>query len=248
MLTELPPAALAVLAAAALLVGVAKTSVGGLASISVAVFALVLPARGSTGVLLPLLLVGDVFAVRAYRAHADWALMLRLLPPVFGGMLVGAVFVDRVDDVVMRRTIGTVLILLVLIHVLRRMRPSGPPATGLRAHGYAWSSGGLAGFTTMVANAGGAVMSLYLLSARMTMLGFLGTTAWFFFLVNLAKVPLSLGLGLMNPASLALDAVLVPFVLAGTVIGRRVIARIDQPSFERLVLAVTVLSSVPLVL
>lgn len=248
MLSDLTPAALILLVLAAMLVGVAKTSVGGIAAISVAVFALVLPARGSTGVLLPLLLVGDVVAVGAYRAHADWALMLRLLPPVVGGLLVGAVFVDRVDDVVMRRTIGTVLILLVLVHVLRRMRPSPPPATGLRAHGHAWSSGGLAGFTTMVANAGGAVMSLYLLSARMTMLGFLGTTAWFFFLVNLVKVPFSVGLGLLNPSSLALDAVLVPFVLAGTRVGRRVIARIDQPSFEKLVLGVTVLSSIPLVL
>ena len=104
---DLGPAGWALLAVAAVLVGFAKTAVGGVAAISVAVFAAVLPARESTGVLLPLLLVGDVVAVRSYREHAHWGTLLRLLPAVVVGVLVGVVFVDRVDDTVMRRTIRT---------------------------------------------------------------------------------------------------------------------------------------------
>jgi uncharacterized membrane protein YfcA len=246
---DLAPTAWVLLAAAALMVGFAKTAVGGAAAISVAVFAAVLPARESTGVLLPLLLVGDVVAVRSYRAHAHWGTLLRLFPAVVVGVLVGVVFVDRVDDTVMRRTIGVILLGLVLLHVILRRRGDALPArggSGRWRHVATGGYGSLAGFTTMVANSGGSVMALYLLSSGLSVLGFLGTTAWFFFLVNLFKVPFSIGLGLLSTASLALDAVLVPCVLVGTYVGRRVIGRIDQKRFETLVLVFTVLSTVPL--
>src|SRR3954471_11876237 len=127
MLLGLGAASWALLAVAAVLVGFAKTAVGGVGSLSVAIFAAVLPARESTGVLLPLLLVGDVVAVRSYRAHAHWGTLLRLLPAVVVGVLVGVVFVDRVDDTVMRRTIGVILLGLVLVHVVLRRRGDGQP-------------------------------------------------------------------------------------------------------------------------
>ena len=105
----------------------------------------------------------------------------------------------------------------------------------------------LAGFTTMVANSGGPVMSIYLLSAGLGMLGFLGTSAWFFFAVNLFKVPFSIGLDLIDVDSLLLDAWLVPAVLIGAAVGRAVIARIDSRRFETLVLVFVVGSSLNLV-
>lgn len=246
---DLGPTAWVLLAVSALLVGFAKTAVGGVASISVAVFAVVLPAKESTGTLLPLLLVGDVVAVSAYRQHASWGTLLRLFPAVVAGVLVGVVFVDRVDDTVMRRTIGVILLMLVAVHVLQRRQGgllSARDSSGLRHRVATAGYGTLAGFTTMVANAGGAVMSLYLLSAGLTMLGFLGTTAWFFFLVNLFKVPFSIGLGLITLPSLLLDLALVPCVLVGAYVGRKVIRRIDQARFESLVLLFTVVSTVPL--
>ncbi len=249
---------IALLVVAALLVGFAKTAIGGMASISVALFAAVLPARESTGALLPLLILGDVFAVTAYREHARWRTLLRLLPTVVVGVVVGVVFVARVHDVVMRRTIGVVLLLLVAVNLWSRARQAGaaaarvadggPDETGalgrrLRAAGY----GSLVGFTTMVANAGGPVMSLYMLSVRMPMLAFLGTAAWLFALVNLVKLPFSVGLGLVSTRSLVLDAILAPVLVVGAVVGRWVIRLVDQALFERVVLVVTVLSAVNLV-
>lgn len=234
---------------AALLVGFAKTAVGGVAAISVAVCAAVLPAKQSTGFLLPLLLVGDLLAVGAYRLHADWGTLVRLLPAVVVGVLAGVVFIGRVDDTVMRRTMGVILLLLVAVHLVQRRSRTARPAEpdwGTRHRVRTGGYGGLAGFTTMVANSGGAVMSLYLLSTGLGVLGFLGTTAWFFFLVNLFKLPFSIGLGLVSPASLLLDAALVPAVLVGAIVGRRVIGRIDQARFETLVLVFTVLSTLPL--
>jgi len=239
---------LSALVVAALCVGFAKTAIGGVASISVALFAAVLPARESTGVLLPLLLVGDLVAVGAYRRHADWATLLRLSPSVGVGVMLGAVFVARVDDAVMRRTIGAVLLMLVAVHLWqRRNRDGDAAADDGSGHGPALFFGSLAGFTTMVANSGGAVMSLYLLSSGLSMLGFLGTGAWFFFIVNMFKVPFSIGLDLIRPDSLVLDAVLVPAVLLGALIGRFTIKRIDRSKFEGAVLFFTVVSSLNLV-
>ena len=249
MPADLGPVDWTALAAAALLVGFAKTAIGGVGSIAVALFAAVLPAKESTGALLPLLLVGDVVAVGAYRRHADWPALARLFPSVAAGVLLGAAFMARVDDTVMRRTIGVVLLGLVAVHLgLRRARRDRPPAPASRGrrHSVALAFGLLAGFTTMVANAGGPVMSLYLLSAGMSVLGFLGTGAWFFLLVNAFKVPFSVGLGLVTAGSLLLTAVLAPVVLAGAAIGRAVVHRLDQSRFERLVVAFTVVSSLNL--
>jgi uncharacterized membrane protein YfcA len=249
----LSAADLILLALGALLVGFAKTAVGGVGAISVALFAAVLPARESTGALLPLLIAGDVFALQAYRAHAQWGRLLRLFPSVAVGVVAGAAFVSLVDDDTMRRTIGAVLLGLVLITLWRRRTGRSdqgaadqPPGAGGHRWPAALGYGSLAGFTTMVANAGGAVMSLYLLTARLDKLAFLGTAAWFFFLVNVFKVPFSIGLGLMTVDSLTLNAVLVPAVLVGALVGRVVIRRVNQTQFERLVIVFTALSSINL--
>jgi uncharacterized membrane protein YfcA len=103
--------------------------------------------------------------------------------------------------------------------------------------------GTLAGFTTMVANAGGPVMSMYLLAARFPVQQFLGTAAWFFLAVNLAKTPFSVALGLIGPDSLVLDLLLAPAVVVGALVGRRIARRIDQAVFDRLVLTLTVVSA-----
>lgn len=98
----------------------------------------------------------------------------------------------------------------------------------------------------MVANAGGPVMSLYLLSAGFRKLGFLGTSAWFFLIVNTSKVPFSVGLGLIDAQSLLLDAAMLLFVIPGAYIGRKCVDRINQKLFERLVIGATVLGGLQL--
>jgi uncharacterized membrane protein YfcA len=240
---------LAALAAAAALVGFSKTAVNGANTVSLAVFAAVLPARESTGVLLPLLLVGDAVAVVAYRRHAHWPTLLRLFPAVAVGVVAGTAFMAWAGDTVIRRSIGAILLLMVAVALWRRRvaadggRPEEAP--GRYAAG---SYGVLGGFTTMVANAGGPVMSLYLLSAGFRKLGFLGTSAWFFLVVNAFKVPFMVGLDLINAQSLRLDAMLAVLVVAGAFAGRAVVARIDQKLFDRLVIAATTAGGLHLLL
>ena len=242
----------AALAFAALLVGFSKTAVSGANTVSLAVFAAVLPARASTGVLLPLLIVGDVLAVFTYRRHAHWPTLWRLFPAVAAGVVVGTVFLMWADDDVVRTSIGATLLLMTAVTVWRRRTGDAdedPDAVVTRAGRIkARSYGVLGGFTTMVANAGGPVMSMYLLSAGFRKLGFLGTSAFFFLVVNVAKVPFSAGLGLIDGSSLLLDAALAVFVVPGALIGTWAVPRINQRLFEQLVIAATVVGGVQLLL
>ncbi|MDQ1034822.1 putative membrane protein YfcA [Streptomyces sp. V3I8] len=242
----------AALAAAALLVGFSKTAVSGANTVSLAIFAAVLPARASTGVLLPILIVGDVLAVLTYRRHAHWPTLWRLFPAVAAGVVVGTVFLMRADDAMVRTSIGAILLLMAGVTVWRRRKAEAendPDAVTTRTGRVkARSYGVLGGFTTMVANAGGPVMSMYLLSAGFRKLGFLGTSAFFFLIVNVSKVPFSVGLGLIDGHSLLLDAALAVFVLPGALLGKWAVDRINQRLFEQLVIAATVLGGLQLLL
>ncbi|CUR60834.1 Sulfite exporter TauE/SafE [metagenome] len=236
-----------VLCLAALVVGFAKTAIGGLGTVAVAMYAAVLPARESTAALLLLLLVGDVVAVSKYRRDCDWGLLRHLIPGVLPGLAVGAVVLALVDDLTLRRGIGVVILVLVVLQlVLSRRRNLDAPSSGWPRPARV-GSGIAAGFTTMVANAGGPVMTLYLVGQGIDKRRFLGTTAWFFFGVNLCKLPFSAGLGLFDTEMLWTALVLAPLVLVGAFVGIRVAGRMRQSSFDLAVLTASALSALALI-
>ncbi|MCW3493166.1 sulfite exporter TauE/SafE family protein [Microbacterium sp. SSM24] len=231
------------LAVAAVIVGLSKTAIPGAGTIAVAIFAAVLPAKQSTGALLLLLIVADVFAVLMYRRHANWRELWRLMPAVVAGVALGVVFLAFADDAWVKRTIGVILLVVVAITLFRRRMTATVDAR--RPHtAAAVTYGTLAGFTTMVANAAGPVMSMYFLARRFPVKEFLGTAAWFFAIINVFKVPFSIGIGIITPSSLVLDLVLVPAVVVGAICGRWIASRIDQSVFERLVIVFTIVGAV----
>lgn len=238
---------LVALFAGALIVGFSKTAISGVSTIAVVLYAVVLPVRESTGVLLVLLMVGDLLAVWTYRRHADWATLRSLLLPVAVGIAAGAVFVALAPAGWLRPLIGLIVVAMTLLQVWRRRL--GPDRSAMEAagRGPAAGFGSLAGFTTMVANAGGPVMSLYLLRSRLAVTRFVGTTAWFFACVNVTKLPISIGLGLLRPQRIPLCLMLIPAVIVGAFIGRWAISHISQAVFERVVLVVAGLSGAYLV-
>jgi uncharacterized membrane protein YfcA len=171
--------AISLLGLAALLVGVSKTALPGAATVAVAVFAAVLPAKQSTGALLVLLILGDLFAVWTYHAHADWATLRRMVPTVIGGILVGTLFLAAATDATVRRVIGVILLVLIAVTLTLRTavtrnrdrprfgaaeRTDGATRLGWQRQLETGTYGVLAGFTTMVANSGGPVMSMYFLA------------------------------------------------------------------------------------
>ena len=247
---ELSVVGWALLALAAVVIGLSKAALPGAGTIAVALFAAVLPAKQSTGTILLLLIVGDLFALWAYRRHADVRALVRLIPAVAVGLLGGVAFLAFSSDTLVRRVIAVILLVVIAVTLWRRRaskaNPSdaaGPPHPVVAA-GY----GALSGFTTMVANAAGPIMSMYFLALRFPVHAFLGTAAWFFAVINVSKLPFSIGLGLITPSGLWIVAVLVPLVIAGAFVGRAIAARIPQRLFERLVIVLTVIGALYLLL
>ena len=233
---------------AAFLVGLSKTGIAGLGILAVAIFASVLPARESVGAVLVTLLAGDLVAVTTYRRDASWKHLLRLFPWAGLGVVLGALALGRIDDAGVRRLIGVILVSLLAIQVLRQITRADTAAeTAAPQHPWVVGlTGVLAGFTTMVANASGPIMILYLLALRLPKVLFIGTAAWFFFALNLFKVPFSVGLGLITAASLAISLRLIPFAVAGAISGRWVLHAIDQRRFEQLAWGLTLIAGIRL--
>ncbi len=242
-MTDLGLGGWVLLAVAALIVGLSKAALPGASTLAVAIFAAVLPAKQSTATLLVLLIVGDIFALWAYRRHADWRALARLVPAVAVGLVLGALFLVVADDSWVRRTIGVILLVLIAFTLWRRYVRRGEPAVERPRWPAAAAYGSLGGFTTMVANAGGPVMSMYFLASGFRVMAFLGTAAWFFALVNVTKLPIMIGLGLITPGTLLTDVILVPAVLIGAFGGRMIAGRINQAWFERIVIALTIVGA-----
>ena len=236
---------LALAVGGALLVGLSKTGIGGLGMVAVVMFANVIPAKQASGLVLPLLICGDLIAVASYRAHAQWAHVWRLLPWTVAGVAVGYLALGRMDDHEARRVIGVIVLVMVAMQLWRRARakPGELPEHGAW---FAPTVGVLAGFTTLVANAAGPLMAIYLLAMRLPKLEFVGTSAVFFLLLNLFKVPFMVELGLITPASFGFNLLLAPAVLLGALVGRRLLPKINQRVFENLALGLSAVAGLRL--
>lgn len=233
----------------AFMIGVAKTSIGGLATLAVLTFALAMPTKESTGAVLLLYLAGDLVATVRYVRSCDWRLLWGLVPWVVPGLALGAWFLGAVDGGALKRWIGVILALSVLAHVvLSRRRPSEDDTSAAAQVAGTGLAGIAAGFTTMAANAGGPVMTIYLLAKGVDKHVFVGTAAWYFFIINLTKVPFSVAVGAVTPDVLRLAAVLVPVVWVGCFVGVRVLKVIPQRLFNGLALASSALGAVVLIL
>src|SRR5258707_2274803 len=227
------------MALGAFFTGLSKTGIAGAGVLTVALFANILPARESTGALLPLLLCADVFGVAFFRKHASWPHLWRLCPWVALGVAIGYFALDRISNLQVQRMIGGILLAMVGLSLWRQRRPD--QASSLVPHTWWFGAitGLLAGFTTMVANAAGPVMILYFLAVGLPKLAFVGTGAWFFMLVNAFKVPFSVHLGLITSRSLLIDAILIIPMIPEALLGPVILRRINQKTFEMMVLVLT---------
>ena len=232
---------------AALTLGIGKAGLAGLSLLHVVIFAFLFGARDSTGVVLPLLLVGDVCAVVAYHRHARWDYVRKMLPPACVGVMVAAAFMRGIADAAYRPVIGWIVLALAFLQAFRMYRPQ-LFAHVPHARGVVWNIGILAGIATMLANAAGPVIAVYCIAVALPKFEIVGTMAWFFFLINAFKVPFSAGLGLIRPDTLLLNAVLAPVVLVGVLGGRLLVQRLPQRVFDVLMLGFAAAAALRLIL
>lgn len=245
VMTELNTTQWIMMALAAAIVGLAKSGLPGLGILAIPIVAAVIPAKLSTGFILPMLIAGDIMGVAYYRRYAAWRHLIRIFPWTVAGVCVGWLSLGRMNDTQIKPLIGGIVLIMLALNVVRQ-RYTDLDSRIPRSLGFAAVIGLLAGFTTMVANAAGPIMTIYLLAMSLPPTAFLGTSAWFFLLVNLFKVPFSAQLGLITLASLKINAMLFPCIALGAWGGVRFARLIPRRVFETLVQIIAAIGAIKL--
>ena len=230
---------------AALLVGASKGGLPGVGILVVPIMAHIFPAKESTGILLPMLLMADAMAVFHYHRHADWKCLLKLIPPTMMGVIAAYFTMDQLSDRQVKFGIGLIIMTMIVVLLIHKRQKK---TTLFQQQGYAPAlvMGFLVGIATMFANAAGPIAAVYFMAIGMNKDTFIGTRAWFFLLINALKIPFSFSLGLIHGQSLLLNAKGLPFIAMGIFVGIFLTRRINQTWFARIVLALAFVSAVKL--
>lgn len=242
LVVSLAPFQWALSGVSAFIVGLSKTGLPGLGLVFVPLMAIAFGAKASTGLLLPILNMGDLFAVGFYRRHADVPKLFSLLPWALAGLAAGVTVGQSMPDREFKLMLGVIVLALLALMVWQEFRRSDAVPSGWWFHAVA---GFAAGFTTMVGNAAGPVMSLYLLSMRLPKNAYIGTSAWFFLILNLIKVPLQIIFWHnISWQSFAVDLCVLPAIALGAIVGVLIVGKIPETAFKVLVMVMTGVSAV----
>ena len=231
------------------LIGLSKTAIGGIGMVNAALLATIMPAKESTGVMLVLLIFGDLFAIGVYKKHVEWKMLQKLIWPVIAGVIIGAYFLLHSSDESLKKTIGWIVLLLVVFYPISQRLQKRELDISLRyPRPLRIVLGSMAGFMSMVANSGGPPMSIYLLMRRNSVMNFLGNTAWFFFVINVFKVPFTLSLGLLDFQSFYYIFPALPAVPVGAILGRKLVNKIDLELFQKITLVTAAAAGLNLII
>ena len=210
--------------------------------LSVTIMALLFGGKSSTGIVLPLLCIADIAAVYYYNRHAQWNHFRKLMPWMAVGILLGVYVGKDMDEQLFRRLMAVIVVLTIAIVVWMEFRQSvRVPQTPLFAAG----TGLAAGFTTMMGNLAGAFANLYFLAMRLPKNDFIGTAAWLFLVINLFKLPFQVFYWKnINGDSLYTDLLLLPALALGFVLGIKLVNKLQDNSYRKVVIALTLVGSV----
>jgi len=227
----------------AFLLGASKTGLSGAGMISIPVLAAIFGGKMSAGLVLPMLSFADIFAVSYYNRHAQWKYVIKLLPWAVLGIFLGLYVGEQVSDKVFKEIIGVIVISSIGIMIWRDNQKRE-----LKIPDYWWFSaimGFAGGFATMIGNAAGPIMALYLLSMRLPKNSYIGTGAWFFFVINLFKIPFHIFVwGTITWSSFSFDVMMIPALSLGAIVGVRVVRFIPEKAYRVFIIVITLVSSV----
>lgn len=232
---------------AALSIGMSKTGVQAIMLMIVPLMAMAFGAKESTGVILPMLCMADIIAVAYYKRIADWKVVAKLLPTAILGFFLAIGVDNMIPNGQFRQLMGWTLMLALIVMIWSEI--FGNENRWMKKWWYAAIFGLLGGFTTMIGNAAGPVMSVYLLSMRKEKMEYIGINAWFFFVVNLLKVPLQAFVwDNITWDSLQLNLVMLPVIGIGSLIGIRIVKLLPEKIFRRFIQIVTILSVILMII
>jgi len=231
--------------AAVFIAGLSKTAFPGISVLGIVLLAFAFPGKEleTPGLLLPLLLVGDLFAVGFYKKHTDWKTLRRLFPPVGVGLLAGWLLLQKFDNdnQLYKLVLGVMLLSLICLDIVRKQFGDGSIP---KSYYFALLIGFLAGIATTLANAAGPIMAVYLLAIGSSKEKFMGCAAWFFFIVNMLKVPIYIQQDILTWESLRLDLYILPGLLLGAICGRPLLKIVSQRVFNTVIMTLAALGSI----
>ncbi|HOB20075.1 MAG TPA: sulfite exporter TauE/SafE family protein [Candidatus Atribacteria bacterium] len=238
---------LLLLVCAALLIGFSKSGITGASLPAVAMIAYSFDGKTASGIMLTMLIAADIPAIIKYGRYIRFAEMVRLLPPAIIGIVIGALAGRSLNDAHFKLLMGIIVLgcLVLIIYGQVFKKPLKAPDSKV----FHYATGIISGFSSMVGNAAGPVFNVYLLSMSLDKYRFLGTTAWFFFTINLIKVPFHVFMWkTITLSSLQYALVMLPVILAGAFIGIYLVKKIDDKYFKAIVAIMTAIAAVNLML
>ena len=244
---ELTPLQWFLMAVCSMLIGMSKVGVPGVAMVVVPTLAFIFGGKLSTGVLLPILMMADVFGVAYYRRHAAWKYLFRIIPWAFLGIGL-ALWVGKIVNDEQFKDIIAILVFLCIGLMLWKDRKKGTNFFP-DSWWFAASMGILGGFATMIGNVAGPIFSIYLLAMHLPKNSFIGTSAWFFLILNISKFPLHIFIWeTISWESLALNLMALPTIALGAYLGIILVKRIPEKPYRAFVIVITALSALLLLI
>jgi uncharacterized membrane protein YfcA len=233
-------------AVAALLIGLSKGGFGGMfGALITPMLALFMPADVVIGLVLPLLMIADVFAVRAHWQKWDRRSVIMLIPAAILGVVLGTAFITNVPTDVLRRGLGVIIALFVVYKLVEQRLLQGRKITAQSWHGLL--AGGIAGLTSTLAHVGGPPITVYLLLRDLTPVVFVATNALFFAILNWIKVPFYIFANVFDVDLLLQFLWTLPLIPLGVWLGKKFAYRINKVLFERLVVIFLAISALSLI-
>ena len=233
---------LILIALSAFIIGLSKAGLKGIDMLNVTIMTIVFGGKASTGIVLPLLCVADILAVKYYHRHAQWPHVIKLMPWMVIGILVGVFVGKDLNEAIFRKVMASIIVLTVVIILVIEFRKTViVPGNKMFTAGM----GLVSGFTTMLGNLAGAFSNIYFLAMRLPKNDFIGTGAWIFLLINLFKLPFQVFYWKnITATSLLTDLALVPFLILGFWCGIKLVAKIKDDLYRQVVIVLTLIGAI----
>lgn len=231
----------------ALIVGFSKTGIGGLMMLTIPILAGVFGGKESTGILLPMLMIGDIIAVKYYNRHADWNNIKKLLPWALVGLAAGIMTGNYINDQQFKILIAISVLLCLGVLIYTEWK-----GDNLKVPEKIWFyalTGMACGFTTMIGNAAGPILSIYLLAMGFKKNNYMGTLSWFFLIINFIKFPLQVFFWhniTLKTTVLVLG--MTPAIALGALVGIIVIKKLNDKLFRHIIIAMTAIAAIKLMI